>query len=234
MSATQTVWGMIRTAKVIDFDERRECGVAVDDEKKGEIYFEMDQCRKVYAEDNGNPRIERNRFRQWPRKGNRILYILDHRPPSFKGEKPRAFVWAYLHFYLRSLKDQNDTMELEGALDGKFPPAAPAEPVRGNDGHRPKLVETIGHILANLPQAPLTTAMATAVPDWSPGIPGPDAEGPTGESGEETSGDKSPEELATAAGGRNSGKKPKPGQNGWIDGRGRNGRGCRQDWRRWH
>lgn len=234
MSATQTVWGKIRTAKVKMFSKRRECGVAVDIDNNEEIFFTMTQCRKIYADKDGNPRIGRDKFRQWPREGNRILYILDRRPPSFKGEKSRAFVWAYLHFYHRSLQDQNGAMELEGALDGNFPPAAPAEPVRSKKNHQSALVTLVGQILATSTQLTPPTATATAVPDWSPGTPGLDAEGLTGESGEETSGDKSPEDLAMAAGGCNRGKKPKPGENGWTDGRGRKGRGYHQEWRRRH
>ncbi len=234
MSATRTVWGKIRTAKVIAFNGKRECGVAVDVDNNEEIFFEMHRCRKVYARGDGNPFIGKDQFHKWPRNGNKILYIVDNRERIHDTEKKSAYVWGHKHFYLLSLQSQGGVMELEGALDGEITPETSAEPVRDNDNRRPKLVAAIGHILANLPQATLPTATAATVPEWSPGTPGLDTEGPAEESGEETLGDKSPEELAMAAGGCNGGKKSKPGQGQWIDGRGRKGRGCHQGWRRRH
>ena len=228
MSATRTVWGKIRTAKVIAFDEHRKCGVAVDVDNNEKIYFEIRSCRKVSADDNGNPHIQRAVFKHPPRVENQILYIPDLRPPSFESEKPRVFVWGYKHFYLRSLQDQNSANELEGALDA---PEASVEPVR--NGHKSVIITETAPALIVSVQA-TTSATKTAIPEWSPGTPGPDTEGLAGESGEERPGYMDPETLAVAAGGHNRGKKSKPGQNGWTDGRGRKGRGCHQDWRRRH
>ncbi len=232
MSATQYIWGKIRTARVTEYNPTRWCGLAIDLASGVEIYFEMNRSRKVSANDNGDPYIKREVFNQPPRVGNKILYILDNRPPTYDSEKPRAYVWGYKHFYLRDAENKNGLAELEKALNGKVIPMKPNKPAR--NGHQSVIITETAPVLTVLPQAKLPATIETTVREWSPGIFGPDTESLTGESGEETSGDKSPEELVMAAGGCNRGKKPKPGENGWTDGRGRKGRGYHQEWRRRH
>lgn len=221
----RTIWGQVRTAKVTMFDKRRECGVAVDVDNNAEIFFTMRQCRKVRALNNGRPSIGREVFRQWPRVGNRILFIQDHRSPAFESEKHRAYVWGYEYFYLlQSSEDQGDARELEAALDGKIIPMTSAEPRNGK--HQPMAQVSITSISA---APPVTTE--PEIHEWSPGTSGSVAE----TNNPETVGDElDPVQLALTTGGHNGGKKPKPGQMGWVDGRGRKGRGLYQGWRRRH